>query len=195
MKYLLRLLWLLVISGGVALCCWYIHGPPSTCGGSLLTHDAVRFGPVPIVLTWAWILCLIGAILASRRSTSPKGTKCRFQYSLRSLLAVLTLSALAMGLGKWWLQEPPPLYRTLPEILAAHDGFDFVQGPDEPGPYQYLGTVCAARNTTVSGEFRANGKTRSFHVPGVPGEEFRVVGLAPQDGSSPTYIVLKAHPH
>ncbi len=43
----------------------------------------------------------------------------------------------------------------------------------------------------MSGAFFANGKTRRFHIPGVPGQAFRVVGLDPQDGGEPTYIVLK----
>jgi hypothetical protein len=118
-----------------------------------------------------------------------------YQYSLRSLLVVVTLGLLATSLAKWYFSEPPPVYRTLPEILALYQQFgrfDLVRSPDRPGPYMLLGACCTAgEGQPVSGSFFANGKTRKFHIPGVGGQEFRVVGLVPLDGGEPTYAVLK----
>lgn len=118
-----------------------------------------------------------------------------YRYRLRMLLLVLVATALAMGVAKWQFHEPRPKYRTLPEVLASgkYDGFDVVQEPDRSGPYEDMGATCAGQCEPLSGSFWANGKNRKFHVPGVPGEAFRVVGLVPQDGGEPTYIVLRRH--
>ena len=56
-----------------------------------------------------------------------------------------------------------------------------------------MGPVSAGKGEPVSGSFWANGKACRFHVAGVPCEEFRVVGLIPQQGGEPTYIVLRLH--
>jgi hypothetical protein len=100
-----------------------------------------------------------------------------------------------MGVASWHFHQSRPAYRTLPEVLASGDcgGFDLVQGPDRPGPYQEMGAARAGKGEPLSGSFWANGKTRRYHVPGVRGEEFRVVGLIPKDGGEPTYIVLRRH--
>ena len=118
-----------------------------------------------------------------------------YQYRLRTLLLVLLGIALAMGVAKWQVQEPRPTYRTLPELLASskYAGFDLVQGPDRAGPYEDMGATCGGAGESLAGSFWANGKTRRFHVPGEPGVEFRVVGLIPQDGGEPTYLVLRRH--
>ena len=76
---------------------------------------------------------------------------------------------------------------------GKYDGFELVQEPDRPGPYEDMGATCSGRGEPLAGSLWANGETRKFHVPGVPGVEFRVVGLFPQDGDEPTYIVLKRH--
>ena len=118
---------------------------------------------------------------------------CWYQYRRRTLLFVLIAAALAMGVAEWHFHEPRSNFRTLPEVLASgkYEGFHVVQGPDRPGPYKDMGATSAGPGEPLSGSFWANGKTRRFHVPGVPGEEFRVVGLIPQDGGEPTYVVLK----
>ena len=115
------------------------------------------------------------------------------QYRLRTLLLVLVATALAMGVAQWHFHEPHSTYHMLPEVLASgkYNGFDLVQEPDRPGPYADMGATCAGKGEPLSGSFWANGKNRKFHVPGVPGEEFCVVGLVPQDGGEPTYIVLR----
>jgi hypothetical protein len=115
------------------------------------------------------------------------------QYRVRTVLLVLIAIALATGLARSHFHEPRTTYRTLPEVLASgkYAGFDLVQGPDRPGPYEDIGAAVAGKGEPLSGSFWANGKARKFHVPGVPGDEFRVVGLVPQDGGEPTYIVLK----
>ena len=100
------------------------------------------------------------------------------------LLFALIAATLAMGVAGWRFHEPHPDCRTLSEVLASgkFDAFNVVQGPDRPGPYKEMGTTSAGPGEPLSGSFWANGKTRRFHVPGVPGEEFRVIGLIPQDG-------------
>ena len=129
------------------------------------------------------------------RPAAPNPERRWYRRRLRTLLFVLIATALGMGVAKWHFHEPHSTYRTLPEVLTSgnYEGFDLVQGPDRPGPYQDMGATCAGKGEPLSGSFWANGKTRKFHVPGVPGEEFRVVGLVPQDGGEPTYIVLKRH--
>lgn len=118
-----------------------------------------------------------------------------YKHHLRTLLLVLVGTALAMGVAEWHFHEPRPKYRRLPEVLASgkYDGFDVVQTPDRPGPYEEIGATSAGKGEPLSGSFWANGKNRKFQVPGVPGEEFRVVGLVPQDGGEPTYVVLRRH--
>ena len=129
------------------------------------------------------------------KTMTPKPERRWYWHRLRTLLLVLVATALAMGVAKWHFHEPRPGWHTLPEVLASgkYDGFGLVQEPDRPGPYEEMGATCAGKGEPLSGSFWANGKTRRFHVPGVPGEEFRVVGLVPQDGGEPTYIVLKRH--
>lgn len=133
--------------------------------------------------------------MSKRKTVIPIPKPRWYHYRLRALLVVGIGAALAMGVAKWHSPEPGPKYRTLPEVLAskAYVGFDLVQEPDRPGPYEDMGASCAGPGEPLAGSFWANGKTRKFHVPGVPGEEFRVVGLIPQDGSEPTYVVLKRH--
>jgi hypothetical protein len=99
-----------------------------------------------------------------------------YQYRRRALLFVLIAAALAMGVAGWHFHEPRPNCHTLPEVLASgkYDGFDVVQGPDRPGPYKDMGATCAGPGEPLSGSFWANGKTRRFHVPGVPGQQYLV---------------------
>ncbi len=115
-----------------------------------------------------------------------------YQHGLRALLLVLIATALAMVLARWHSLGGRSTCHTLPEVLASgnYGGFDLVQGPDRPGPYESMGPVCAGKGEPVSGSFWANGKTRRFNVPGVPGKEFCVLGLIPRDGGAPTYVVL-----
>jgi hypothetical protein len=131
--------------------------------------------------------------MSKRKTMAPKPERRWYQYRLRTLLLVLVATAMAMGVAKWQFHEPRSRYRALPEVLASrkYEGFDLVQEPDRPGPYEEMGANCAGQGEPISGSFWANGKNRKFHVPGVPGEEHCVVGLVPQDGGEPTYIVLK----
>lgn len=107
------------------------------------------------------------------------------------MLLLLLVAILVIGMAAWPYRKPRPAYRSLSDILAGYDDFDLVRGPDHQGPYTVLAAACAGRGEAVSGGFCDNGKTRDFRVPADPGKEFRVVGLAPEDGSGPTYIVLK----
>jgi hypothetical protein len=114
---------------------------------------------------------------------------------MRTLLLVLMATALALGVAGWPFHPPRSTCHTLSEVLALdkYHGFDLVQGPDRPGPYEDIPAAAAGMGEPLSGSIWAHGKTRRFHVAGAPGEEFRVVGLIPQDGGEPTYIVLKRH--
>jgi hypothetical protein len=118
-----------------------------------------------------------------------------YQHRLRTLLLVLVATAMGMGAVNWHFHEPRPTYRTLPEVLTSgnYDGFDLVERPDRPGPYKDIGALRAGKGEPLSGSFWANGKSRKFHIPAVPDEELCVVGLVPQDGGEPTYIVLRRH--
>jgi hypothetical protein len=129
------------------------------------------------------------------QSASPQPNRRWQRYRLHTLLVVVIGAALAIGIAKWQFRAARPTYRSLPEVLAQGNcgDFDLVQGPDRPGPYEDMGAVPARKGEPIFGSFSANGKTRKVHVPGVPGEEFRVVGLLPQSGGEPTYIVLKRH--
>ena len=120
-------------------------------------------------------------------------TKGRFNLGRRRLLLLVTVAVLAFGIAKWWPQEKHPKFRTLTQIVAAQEGFTVVEKPDRPGPYEELGTSRAGVGETIIGSFWANGKSCPFHISGMAGEEFRVIGLLPQDGGGPTYVVLKRH--
>jgi hypothetical protein len=112
----------------------------------------------------------------------------------RRLLSLSVIAAvLAFGLAKWWPQEKHPKFRTLTQIVAAQEGFDIAKEPNRPGPYEELGTCRAGVGEAAMGSFWANGKNCRFHIPGVAGQELRVVGLLPQDGGGPTYVVLRRH--
>jgi hypothetical protein len=118
-----------------------------------------------------------------------------YRRRLRTLVLVLAAAALAMGVARWNLQGSRSNYRTLSELLASgkNRGFDLVQEPDRPGPYEEMDAVPAAAGEEVTGSFWGNGKNRRFHIPGAPGVEYRVIGLLPQGGGEPTYIVLRRH--
>ena len=122
-----------------------------------------------------------------------QNTKGRFNFGRRLLLLLVTAVVLAFGLAKWWPKEKHPKFRTLTQIVAAHEDFDIAEEPDRPGPYEELGTHRARVGETVIGSFWANGKSCRFQVPGVAGEELRVIGLLPEDGGGPTYVVLRRH--
>jgi hypothetical protein len=122
-----------------------------------------------------------------------QNTKGRSILGRRLLLLLVAAAVLAFGLAKWWPQETHPKFRTLTQIVAAQEGFDVAEEPNRPGPYEELGTSRAGVGEPITGSFWANGKSCRFHVPGVAGEEFRVIGLLPQDGGGPTYVVLKLH--
>jgi hypothetical protein len=123
----------------------------------------------------------------------PKPKPHWYNRRLRTVLLVLIAAALALGVARWQFHEPRSTFRTLPEVLGKYGGFDLVQEPDRPGPYEDMGANFAGKGESLSGSFWANGKTRKYYIDGVPGEEFRVVGLIPRDGGEPTYIVLKRH--
>ncbi len=191
MRHIARLMWLMVIACGAALGRWYFYGPWWDTAG----HDVARFGPQPIMWTWAWVLLLMATLLVSRRSRKAvdvvPGRK-RRQLGLGTLLLAVTAIALALGLGKWFIPEWNSKYRTVPEILAgqAYHGYELVKGPDRPGPFEEMGADRGGMGEPVSGSFWAKGKSCRFRIPAAPGEDFCVVGLLPPD-DGPTYMVLK----
>ena len=194
MKSVVRIMWLLVIAGGVMLCRWYSYGP----WWENASLDTARFGPQAVLWTCAWVVLLIVAVAASRGSgnVAPRGR--RFQFGLRTLLFVLTAAAVVMGVATWCFPEsksPAITYHSLTDIRARYSDYDLVQGPDQAGPYEDLGAACAGEGGTLAGSFWANGKRCKFYIPGSPGVEFRAVGLLSRDGGEITYIVLKRRDH
>jgi hypothetical protein len=128
-----------------------------------------------------------------KAAQATQNAKGKFDLGRRSLLVLLAVAVLALGIAKWGPQGKSSKYRTLAQIVAANDGFVVAKEPDRPGPYEELGTNRPGIGEPAIGSFWVSGKSCRFHVPGVPGEEFRVIGLLPQDGGGPTYVVLKRH--
>ena len=95
------------------------------------------------------------------------------------------------GIGRRYFQSSSSVYHTLSEILATHSDWDVVQEPDRPGPYQIMLPPGPWQVGPVSATFRTNGQMRRVHVPAIQGHELCVVGLLPQQGGEPTYLVLK----
>jgi hypothetical protein len=127
------------------------------------------------------------------KTPAPQPTRRWSKYRVRTLLLVLIATAAAIGVYRWPFHGLPSRIHTLPEVLASSKchGFELVQGPDRPGPYEDLEPNSGTSGEPLSGSVWANGKSCRYNVAGVPGEEFRAVGLIPQDGGPPTYIVLK----
>ena len=113
--------------------------------------------------------------MPKQRKTIPHtvGLKGKLRLGRRPLLLLLAATALAFGLTQWGSQPKHPRYRTLPQIVAAYDGFAQAEAPDRPGPYEDLGACRAESGEPVTGSFWANGKSCRFHIPAVPGEELR----------------------
>jgi hypothetical protein len=119
-----------------------------------------------------------------------------FRFFLWSLLVFLWGGAFYTSGGRLHLPGMNPDYHTLSELLATqkYRGFEVVQEPDRPGPYKDIGMVNAGRGEPVIATFWSiAGKRRSFNIPAMPGEELRVVGLAPESGGEATCVVLRPH--
>jgi hypothetical protein len=67
MKPLLGFLWVLVVAGGGSLYWWFMYGPCGNAEGpdTLLAHDAVRFGLLPMYLALSWLLLVLCTPLAT----------------------------------------------------------------------------------------------------------------------------------
>jgi hypothetical protein len=64
MKTTLITIWSILAVSGALLYYWFMHGSWITHGSSLLEHDSVRFGPVPIFLSLGWrVLGFIALLL------------------------------------------------------------------------------------------------------------------------------------
>lgn len=66
MKILLRTLWIVIAIGAATLIWWFFYGPWQNAGDSLLSHDLVRFGPIPICSSMAWFALVLITILVAR---------------------------------------------------------------------------------------------------------------------------------
>jgi len=62
-KNIIKVLWLIVVVGFISLCWWFFHGPWQNVDGLMIHRDAVRFGPIPIVLSIAWFSLFIITIV------------------------------------------------------------------------------------------------------------------------------------
>jgi hypothetical protein len=60
------------------------------------------------------------------------------RYGLRALLLVIAVALVAWGLVKWPFNAWPSNYHTLPEILRQYPGWELIEGPDRPGPYETI---------------------------------------------------------
>jgi hypothetical protein len=128
-----------------------------------------------------------------KATPASQNTHGRFNLRRRLLLLLVAAVVLVFGFTKWWPQEKHPKYRSLAQIVAAHQGFDVAEEPQRPGPYEELGTCKAGVGEAAIGSFWAKGENCRFHVPGTAGDELRAIGLLPEDGSGPTYVVLRRH--
>ena len=66
MKILLRILWIIIAIGAAMLIWWFAYGPWQNAGVSLASHDAVRFGPIPMYSSMVWCALVIITILVAR---------------------------------------------------------------------------------------------------------------------------------
>jgi hypothetical protein len=125
---------------------------------------------------------------ASPASQGPRG---KFHFGRRLLLLLAAAAIVVFGFAKWRPHEKQSKFRTLAEIVAAQEGFAIAEEPSRPGPYEELGACDARAGEAAIGSFWANGKNCRYHVPGTEGDALRVIGLQPEDGGGPTYVVLK----
>ena len=71
---LMKVAWVIILLGGVALVWWFSYGSWRLHGDTLLEHDIVRFGPVPLVLSCVWVLLLFLVLLATLHSSTHRKT-------------------------------------------------------------------------------------------------------------------------
>jgi hypothetical protein len=112
------------------------------------------------------------------------------RFRLRTLLVVAALFPMLIWLSVGTLWHPPQ-YRSWEDIRESYRWLEVVAEPDGPGPYLELGGVAAGRGAPLSGSFAWNGTRTKFDIPAHPNEAYRIVGLAPQDDSPPTFAVLR----
>ena len=65
-RYILNVLWLIVIVGAIGLYWWLMHGSWQDVEGDMVFRDAVRFGPIPTGLGAAWFGLLVITSIAHR---------------------------------------------------------------------------------------------------------------------------------
>lgn len=75
MKKAFTILTFSLIIGAAFLYRWYMHGSWRENGYTLIEHDTVRFGPLPLLLTLIWILAAIITVILAMKLTTPKSTK------------------------------------------------------------------------------------------------------------------------
>ena len=74
MKNILIAIWSILAVSGSLLYYWFMHGSWSTHGSSLIEHDAVRFGFVPIFISAGWGFLLLIALLLPFKGLPQKKT-------------------------------------------------------------------------------------------------------------------------
>ena len=64
-----------LIIGAASLYRWYMHGSWQESGDTLIEHDIVRFGPLPLFLTSLWMFAAIITVILAIKLITPKPKK------------------------------------------------------------------------------------------------------------------------
>ncbi len=114
------------------------------------------------------------------------------RFRLRTLLAVAALVPVLIWVVTGFFRHQPE-YRSWEDLRQRYDltWLEVAAEPKGPGPFLFLGSVSGGRGAPVSGSFFGNGAGTKFAIAAHPDEAYRVVGLEPEDGSPPTFAVLR----
>jgi len=74
MKITVTIIWLILVLGGLSLCYWFTNGSWRMYGSTLIEHDIVRFGPIPMFLSVCWAFLFLVALLLPCKGWSQKKT-------------------------------------------------------------------------------------------------------------------------
>ena len=76
MNTIVKSIWIVLGIGGIGIWYWFMDGSWQTHGDTLLEHDIVRFGPIPMFLSFCWgFLFLVALLLTCKGWSSKTGLK------------------------------------------------------------------------------------------------------------------------